>query len=44
MVRKIEDEDRKLQREEEENRERQERRVEAARQRWIKMLRLPEDE
>lgn len=45
MARKTEDaEDRRLQREEEENRQRQERRTEAMRKRWIDNLQLPEEQ
>jgi hypothetical protein len=45
MVKKFaeQEEDLKARHEEQETRERQERRIEAARQRWIKMLRLPEE-
>ena len=42
-LRKIEDEDRKLQREEEENRQRLERRTEAMKKRWIDNLQIPEE-
>lgn len=44
MGRKIEDEDRQLQREEEENRQKQERRMEAMRKRWLDNLQIPEEQ
>ena len=44
MVRKSEEEDRKLQREDEENRQMRERRTEAMRKRWIDNLRIPEEQ
>ncbi len=44
MVRKSEEEDRKLQREEEENRQMRERRAEAMRQRWIENVQIPEEQ
>jgi hypothetical protein len=45
MVKKVSEEvDRKAQREEDEVRQRRERHYHAMRDRWMKMLRIPEDE